>query len=121
MGGGSDYQRFRARFREAMDPRLYPIAYLDGLVRSGIAHFRCTERAAIVFALRQYPSGASDVHGLVAAGDMNEIVERLIPEAEAWGKQQGCIGALIESRAGWARLLKRHGYEPHQMAVRKEL
>lgn len=111
----------REQISDAIDSRLYSIEYLDALIRTGAAHISSTDRAAIAFALKTYPSGLRDVHGLVAAGDLHDIVEKLIPQAEAWGRANGCSGALIESRPGWARILKQSGYEPHQLAVRKEL
>lgn len=115
------YAAFRERFAEAMDPRLYTIHHLDALVASGKAHFLSAGDAAILFELRTYPTGAKAVHGLVAAGDVDRIVGLLIPTAEAWGAARGCIGATIESRPGWARLLKPHGYAVHQVAVWKDL
>jgi hypothetical protein len=71
--------------------------------------------------LRRYPGGALDVHGLVAAGDMVEIRDNLIPCAEAWGRANGCIAGVVESRPGWAKVLKPSGYEVSQVTVRKEL
>ena len=117
----ADYGRFRAHFAEALDPRLYEIGHLDALVADGRAVFLAAGDAAIVFELRSYPTGAKAVHGLVAAGDVDRIIGLLIPSAEAWGVAQGCIGATIESRPGWARLLKPHGYAVHQVAVWKDL
>lgn len=104
-----------------MDRRLFTGGYLDRLIASRAAHIIGTTGSAIVFEAKAYPTGHRDVHGLVAAGDLRDIVETLIPQAEAWGRANGCSGALIESRPGWARILKHHGYEPHQLAVRKEL
>ncbi len=116
-----DYARFRAGFAEALDPRLYRIEHLDALVANDRAIFMAAGDAAILFELRTYPTGAKAVHGLVAAGDVARIAGLLIPSAEAWGVAQGCIGATIESRPGWARLLKPHGYAVHQVAVWKDL
>ena len=115
------YRRFRDRFAEAMDPAFYPIDYLDTLILSGRARLWVGTDAAIVAEIRDYPGGARVVHGLVAAGRIGEIKAHLIPRAEAWGKAMGCTSAIIESRSGWMRALKPFGYEPHQMAVRKEL
>lgn len=115
------YLRFRDRFAEAMDPALYSISYLDSLIYSGLAFFWSTEQAAIIAEIRHYPTGATDIHGLIAAGDMDDIVNVLIPQAEAWAKAHGCVGAIIESREGWGRVLKARGYEPHQLTVRKVL
>ena len=115
------YLRFRPLFAAALDPRLYTLDHLDALVESGRGVFFHTGTAAIVAELRAYPTGARVVHGLVAAGDLADIVEILIPAAEAWGRSRGCIAATIESRPGWARLLKTHGYAAHQTAVWKDL
>jgi hypothetical protein len=104
-----------------MDPRFHGLDHLDGLVLSGQGKVWIGEAAAIVAEVEFYPGGAKVLHGLVAAGALQEIVESLIPRAEAWGKSVGCTHAIIESREGWARVLKSHGYEPHQVAVRKEL
>jgi hypothetical protein len=116
-----NYERWRPRFAEAIDRRLYTIGHLDALIRSGRAQAWFGEEAAIVTELRRYPTGAAVIHGLVAAGDLGEIAGTLIPRAEAWGRAIGCVMAIVESRPGWARALKRHGYAPHQLAVRKEL
>ena len=115
------YRRFRPRFAKAMDPAFYPIEYLDGLILSGRAQLWVGAHAAIVAEIRDYPGGARVVHGLVAAGRIGEIKAQLIPLAEAWGKAMGCTAAIVESRSGWLRALERQGYEPHQIALRKEL
>lgn len=115
------YLRFRPLLAAALDPRLYAIGHLDRLVATGRGLFFHTGAAAIVAEIRAYPTGARVVHGLVAAGDLRDIVGILIPAAEAWGRQRGCIAAIVESRPGWARLLKTHGYAAHQTAVWKDL
>jgi len=33
----------------------------------------------------------------------------------------GCSRAIVESRAGWMKVLKPHGYEIFQVSVMKEL
>jgi hypothetical protein len=115
------YRRFRDRFADAMDPAFYPIEHLDALILFGRARLWVGEDAAIVAEIRDYPGGARAVHGLVAAGRIEEINAQLIPRAEAWGKALGCTCAIVESRSGWMRALKAHGYAPHQVALRKEL
>ena len=117
----SDYHRFRHRFAEAMDQRLYDLPYLDRLLFSGRAHIWFGEEAAIVTEIREYPTGARVIHGVVAAGDLGEITNALIPKAEEWGRSIGCVLAIVESREGWSRALRRRGYETHQVAVRKAL
>jgi len=114
------YERWRKGFAAALDPRFHGIAYVDGLVWSGRARLFANERAALLAEIKAYPTGACDVHVLVGAGELDALVA-LEPGLVAWGRDLGCLGVLIESREGWARVMKKHGYEPHQIAVRKNL
>lgn len=111
------YGRFRDEF-VALDPERYPASYIDRMVWSGAWRVWGSDRAAIIAEIRRYPSGAKEVHGIAAAGDLREIVG-LVPLAEAWGAQEGCRWASIESREGWERLLP--GYEAAQIRIVKEL
>ena len=115
------YAAWRERFAQALDPRLYTIEHLDALLLSARAQIWFGADAAIVTEIREYPTGARVIHGLVAAGELDEIVDALIPRAEAWASSIGCVLAVIESRPGWARALKAKGYAPHQLALRKPL
>ena len=121
---GSDWQtyfRFRDEFEEALDPVRYTLHWLDEQVLTGEFMVWGTLRAAILCKIEHYPTGARDIHGMLAAGDLETIVEKLIPDAEEWAREQGCIGSKIESRAGWVRVLKGAGYELHQSTLRKDL
>jgi hypothetical protein len=123
----SAYRRWRDRFAAAMEGSgFFGISYLDHLVEgSKKAIVWPGEQAAIVTEFRHFPGpdgrGVKVLHGLVAAGDLEEIVDRLIPAAEAWGRRQGCAFALIESRQGWERALRPSGYRIHQVSIVKEL
>lgn len=114
-----DYAAYREVFEGVMDKRFYNIEWLDDLVARGVAMPIIGENAAIVIIIKTYPAGGKAVHGLVAAGDVKEIVERLIPMAEQMGRECGCIVGEIESREGWQRLLK--DYTTYQVTLRKEL
>jgi len=116
-----DWPRWREAFAAVLDVRFYTIDWLEREIAAGRVQLLAGDRAAILFGVRSYPTGAREVHGLAAAGALGEITERLIPAAEAWGRANGCVVATIESRAGWARTLKPNGYAPHQLALRKEL
>lgn len=112
------YADWRSRFLEAVDQELYPASWLDRRVASGRARFWGNEAGAIVAEIKQYPSGAREVHGLVAAGDLAAI-KALIPLAERWGRERGCIRASISSHPAWARLLP--DYQPEQLTIAKVL
>jgi hypothetical protein len=120
MSGLDDYLRFRSAIADMLDTRFHTIKWLDGEVQSGRARIWATPNAAILATTKAYPTGAKELHGLVAVGDLADIVA-LIPQAEAWGRREGCIIAVIASRAGWVRTLSRDGWEPHEYTLRKDL
>ena len=115
------YAQWRPHFAKALDERLYTIEHLDSLIHSGVTQIWYGEEAAIVTELKQYPTGAWVIEGIVAAGSLDEIVEELIPRAEQYGREAGCIMARIESREGWGKVLKSKGWEISQTALVKEL
>ena len=114
------YADWRARFLEAVDESLYPAPFLDWLLDSGQARFWECDTAAIVAEIRQFPSGVLEVHGTVAAGELDGI-KALIPLAEIWGKSFGATRASIASHPAWARLLRDEGYEMSQVTIVKVL
>ena len=117
MTGWGAYLPFRSEFT-ALCPEKYPPEYLDAMVVSGQWACWSDGKAAILCEMKVYPSGLREVHGLAAAGAVENIIE-LIPLAEAWGRANGCAIASIESRPAWAKLLP--GYEVEQVRITKGL
>ena len=115
------FERFRNGFAEAMDPRLFTIEWLDEGVRSGAILFWHTDDAAITADIRVYPTNARVLHGLYATGSLLDIIEQLIPTAEAFAREQGCRWAQIDSRQAWGRMLSGKGYGPYKTAILKDL
>lgn len=56
-----------------------------------------------------------------AAGGSLKAMTDLLPTVEAFGRLHGCDTGGATGRKGWARFLKRYGYEPADPAVTKEL
>jgi hypothetical protein len=115
------YAEWRGRLASAINTDFYTIAWLDDQVRSGRAFVLANDHAAIAIEFREFPSGNMAVHGLVAAGDLDQIENELIPMAESWGRSVGCKFGLIESTPAWGRIMKKHGYSPFQLSIVKEL
>ena len=115
------YLRFSDQFEAVMDPRRYTIDWLNMKVATNQFRPFVGKHACIVAEIITYEATqAREVHGVVAAGDLQEI-EELIPLAEEWGRSLGCIAAQIDSRDGWERVMKKHGYERLKSVIRKEL
>jgi len=115
-----EYHRHRDEIEALLDPRQYSIDWLDLELLNKRALAFGSPDAVIVIALRIYPMGAVELHGLVAAGALDGILA-LIDQAESWGRAHGCVFASIASRPGWQRVLKGRGYAPFQVELRKEL
>lgn len=115
-----NYQTWRLRFLEAVDEDLHPAHWIDAMVAGGKWKFWGNNQAAILAEIKIYPSGAKEVHGVVAAGELDAI-KALIPNAEQWGRDNGCIRATIQSSPAWARLMRDAGYVPEQLIIAKEL
>ena len=115
------WQKWRGEFAKAVDTRLFTIDHLDQMLLSGLAQSWYGENACLVTEIRNYPTGASVIQVVVAAGDREEIAGPLRERAETWAKEGGCGFVIVESREGWKRALKPHGYEPFQTSLIKEL
>lgn len=115
------YLRFRDQFAEVLDPERYTVSWLDRQVAFGAFHVLGNEDACILVEIRAYPTGAVDIHGMLAAGDLSEIIGHLIPQAEEFGRERGCSSASLASRSGWVRALKQSGYGIYQTELRKAL
>lgn len=115
------YLRFRDEIAKVLDPRTHTIGWLDAQVWSGQAMVWAEDDAIILAEIKSYPTGANELHGLVAAGNAETIIDTLIPAAEQWARGHNFLFTSIASRPGWERLLKGAGYEMHQIYIRKEL
>ena len=114
------YADWRERFLEAVDQDLHPADWIDANVATGKWRFWESDRAAILARIKLYPSGAKEVHGLVAAGGLDAI-KALIPLAEQWGRDSGATRASISSHPAWVRLMRNEGYEMTQATIVKVL
>ena len=115
------YLRFRDAFAEVLDPRTHTIEWLDAQVAAGFIHSWGNEKACLLTSIKQFPTGTFEVHVEIAAGDMDTLVNETIRDVEAWARKIGALFVTISSRAGWARVMKKHGYEPWQVEIRKSL
>lgn len=115
------YARFREMLAEANPPEFYPIHWLDRQVEMGLAHPITGDKSAMVVGVRLYPGGARIGHIKAAAGDMDELMTVLGPQAEEWGRAHGCQTAMIEGRPGWSRALREHGWRHHSVTLLKDL
>jgi hypothetical protein len=87
------YLEWKPAFFEAIDTRMYSPEWLDGMVQSGRAQVWRSANACALTELQFYPTGVADLHGLVAAGDIEEVRDILVPQAEASPARCGAPGS----------------------------
>lgn len=114
------YQRHRQEIADMLDTRCYTIEWLDVQILNGEAAAVGNDDAVIVVEVKQYPAGAKELHGLVAAGALDDIL-LLIDQVVSSAKGSGLTFANVTSRPAWAKVLKDRGFEMHQVSLRLEL
>jgi hypothetical protein len=115
------YLYWRDAFAALLDPETHTIAWLDNSVAAGSIEIIAGQRSAALVSVKTYPTGMRELHGMCAVGDLDDLLVVVIPACEKWGKAMGCERAVIESRAGWARVMQSHGYSEHQRHIREAL
>ncbi len=85
---------------------------------AGRAQLWSGERAAFVTQLAV--DDAPYVLVWLAGGDIRDLLA-MQPGIEAWARGHGATYAWIQGRKGWARALRKSGFEPHGDGLRKVL
>lgn len=114
------YLRHRQEVASILDPRKWPLEWLENEVREGRIAILESDTAIIGVEKKVYPGGLVELNGMFAAGELDGILE-LIDHAVEAARLQGCDAAAISSRPAWVRLLKSRGFEPHQQTIVKDL
>lgn len=115
-----------ARVGPLLEPALAHAGWSYGLsevrraIEAGDAQLWGGARSAVVTVIEDQPRERRLLFWL-AGGELDEIVQQLIPAAERWGRDRGCRRAIIVGRPGWERALKPKGYAPIARLIAKDL
>lgn len=55
----------------------------------------------------------------LGGGDLEQLAD-MHRDVIAWGKAQGCTGAMITGRQGWVRAFRKYGWEHRAAVLTKE-
>lgn len=116
--GWAEYQQRRESIGAILDERKWPLSWLDNEILNERATIIADDGGCVVVALRKYPGGLIEVHGLVAAGEVPSI-KGLVAQAECWGRSHGAQVGSISSRRGWVKIMR--DYRETQVTIEKEL
>ena len=112
--------RHRAEIASLLDERFYPLWWVEAEIAAGRIAIMANDTAIIGFEAKRYPGGATEVHGMFAAGELEGILP-LIDEVCGLARDLGVTVAAIDSRGGWARVLKDRGFKQDRVRIVKEL
>lgn len=98
----------------------HDIEDVRGLCERGEARFLPGRNCAAVVEIYRHPR-RSILHLWLVGGDMGELLNELLPLAEAWGREEGCDGVTSAGRPGWDRVLAPLGFSPLARICMKEL
>ena len=115
-----EYLPYREALISILDERFYTAQWMDEQILSGNFKVFTGKQSCILAALKPYPTGALECHVMAATGELTELVSATIVSVEKWAQSLGCICCVIESREGWQKIMKSQGYEPYQIAIRKD-
>ena len=114
------FERHRAEIAAILDERYYPLPWLEAEIAAGRIGLMHNDTAIIGIERRHYPGGAIELHGMFAAGRLLGILELIDLAVEA-ARLSGCTVAAIDSRPGWAVVLKTRGFVRDRLRIVCEL
>ncbi|MED5549876.1 MAG: hypothetical protein VX529_11015 [Pseudomonadota bacterium] len=80
-----------------------------------------TSENALLVAKLYGRHGRITAHGWLGAGSLTELIDEIMPQAEAWARRQGASRMTVDGRRGWARALRDSGFEEESVTVGKDI
>lgn len=117
-----DWQRYGPLLEAALAHAggTHGLSHIAAMVEAGEAQAWCGDQSIMITVIQDDPNERRLVIWL-AGGDLRELVERLRPAAERWGRLNACRRVFIIGRPGWERVLANRGYAPLARITAKEL
>lgn len=89
-------------------------------IAAGDAHFWPGKRAAGVTEFMAFPR-CKALNFWLVGGDLDELLDHMMPAAEAWARTQGCTKTVAFGRRGWKPKLAERGFSEGWTVFVKEL
>lgn len=64
------------------------------------------ENCALITQILKHPSGLKVLNAIYGGGDMDDLLEEIMPSVMDYAKQIGCEKVTLEGRKGWERVFK---------------
>jgi len=66
------------------------------------------------------PGPRNLLHMSICGGELDELLTILLPAVEKYARDNGCKGLTGFGRAGWPRILRKHGFESRAIYFEKD-
>lgn len=93
---------------------------VEGMIESGMAQLWECEGAASVSEIVSHPR-EKWLTVWLSGGDMEKLINVLLPKMEAMAKAEGCDRVVLGGRKGWKRALCENGYSEMGLICAKEV
>lgn len=87
-------------------------------LRNGLAQLWTLPNAACVTSIERHDTGLRDLHGWLAAGDIDGLVT-IEARLERFARAENCNRMVIAGRKGWLRIF--NGYRERAVIIAKDL
>ena len=98
----------------------HPADDIKEAIKNKNAQLWTGKRSVIVTEINGYPQ-SKKCRIWLAAGDMDELVDEMLPDVEEWSKNEGCSSVIIAGRKGWARVLADKNYKQNYVTLERKL
>lgn len=98
----------------------HDIEDVERMVADGDAQLWEGEKSAAVTEIIVFPR-LKALHLWLCGGDLREITEVMLPQAEAFARMEGCTRLTTAGRIGWDRVMNKHGFTPIGSVCAKDL
>lgn len=99
----------------------YTIEDVEDGIAEGRLYFFCSENAAVIAEILEYPR-LKALNFFLVGGDLDELRHQIEPAVSKWAKEQmGCTKAFGIGRKGFEKAFKANGYTPCWTAISKDL
>lgn len=113
--------RWQDHIKRALDYQAtHSIEDVERMIEDEEARLWLGEKSAAVTEIIQFPR-MKVLHLWLCGGDLREITEVMLPQAEAYARVIGCTRMTTGGRIGWDRVMNKHGFTPIASVCAKDL
>lgn len=115
-------RNLRALFDRALlfGGNTHTIDDIEAGIAQGFFQFWEADDCCAVTEILPYPR-CKKLHIFIAAGNFQSICDKLLPQAKAFAKENGCVSMTTIGRKGFVKRIPKYGFKPKYIAFELDL